>query len=387
MGRAWLAGLALLLALAPVAAKIPAEATFEMDAVTYLYATGVVGTGHMTLGGDGSTELPLHACAFVMLHPGTPNGRVMVRGLYNNASTVDVFVEQFKLPDGKRGYSRDAVADVDGHETMADLALRGNASLRVNTDKYLDPSTDNDTLAGSAALLAAGVRDDLTGARLAAPFEDDDHELHIELTSLPGNPPTQAQYTFTSGGVLPPTEAYGTAFAFENTKFGGRAAIQVSADANAPDGMNELRFVLMSPSGRVVSEASVAPALLAPDSATLEAPLDEFGPYMLLVSGKVALAGYSAQVTLEPPPDFRVHLWWENVTFGAQAYQDYTACAQDVGSPNEVIAVESITARPEPPQMNLKWVFAGVGAGVAVVVLGVKLVSDQISLSAFRKSK
>lgn len=389
MGRAALVAAALLLVLAPAAAKIPPEAEFEMEEVTYLYATGVVGTGRMALGdgGEGSTSLPYQACAFVMLHPGTPNGRVLVRGLYANSTAVDVFLEQFRLPDGKRGYAYDTVADIDGQEAMSDLSLVGNASMRVQGQKYLDPATDNTTLAGRAALLAQGVRDDLDGARLAAAAPDLDHELHVELTSLPGQSPTEARMAFGPTGILPPTDAYGAMYPFDNTKFGGKAVIEVGSSATAPPDANELRFSLMSPSGRIVAEGSVAPALLADDSLTLEAPLDEFGIYLLFVDGKVSLASYSAQVTLQPPADFRLHLWWENVTFGAQAYDDYVACAEAVGSPNEVVAVESVNARPDPPQLDLRIVIAGVVAGAAVVLVAVKLISDQVSLSAFRKSR
>lgn len=389
MRRGGLVALALVvLATVPAAADLPKDASFELDAVTYLYATGVLGSGSMAIGdaADGAGLLPYHACAFVMLHPGTPNGRVMVRGLYGNVTGVEAYLDQFRLPTGKRGYSLDAPAETDGSTVLSDLAITGNATLRVGGDSFADPATDNKTMVGRLALLSSGVRDDSTRARLVGPEPDADSELHLEVTSLPGLPSTSQELTFSSP-ASPPTEAFGQMHVFSNTKFGGRAVLDISTSAPVPTGMNELNFTLIAPSGAHVASATLRPALLADDDVTLEAPLAEFGQYLLLVTGKVALGSYTVQATLEPPEDFRLHLWWENVTFGRQAYDDYIACSDAVGSPNEVVSVESITGRPDPPRFRLGIVVAGVAAGFAVVVLAVKLVSDQVSLAAFRRSK
>lgn len=389
MPRGGLVAFALVvLATVPAAADLPKDASFELDAVTYLYATGVLGSGSMAVGdaADGTGLLPYEACAFVMLHPGTPNGRVMVRGLYANVTGVEAYLDQFRLPTGRRGYSLDAVTTIDSTAVASDLAILGNSTLRVGGDSYADPATDNKTMVGRLALLSTGVRDDASGARLGEPTADPDSELHLELTSLPGLPTTRQEITFSST-IAPPTEAYGQMHTFSNSKFGGRVVLDIATSATAPAGMNELNFTLISPSGTRVAAVTLQPALLANDGATLEAPLAEFGQYLLLVTGKVAFGSYTVEATLEPPADFRLHLWWENVTFGRQAYDDYIACSDAVGSPNEVVSVESITGRPDPPRFRLGIVVAGVAAGFAVIVLAVKLVSDQVSLAAFRRSK
>ena len=47
----------------------------------------------------------------------------------------------------------------------------------------------------------------------------------------------------------------------------------------------------------------------------------------------------------------------------------------------------ALGSRVEPPRYNLPAVVLGVAGAVAAVTIAIKLASDQISLSAFRKAK
>lgn len=402
-----------LLALATGALAAPPEdARFTLDEVEYLYITGVNFTETAVLepAADASSRLPISSCAFVMLHPGTPNGRVVVKSLQAGGVPMELYIDQFRLPDGRRGYAYDSPVMEDGQARLADVAVAGNVTLRVGADKYYDPISssgadllDQDTpdMLGTMRLLTAGVRDDATGAILEGDNVDD-AELHIHMRSNPDAEPQAIVRTFESPRTtppppappvqgpqspIPPTEAYGAAFPFRNLKFGGEATLEVTTRAQAPAGMNALRFSVQSPTGDLVANVTLEPALLQDDVATVRFPLALFGDYKLVVSGRVALATWSATLTMAPPPTLDLHLWWENVTYGYQAYLDYRACEDALQSPNKATAVDAIVGRPPPPQFKLIYVAFGAGGLVGAAAIVVKLASDQVSLTAFRKGK
>lgn len=420
--RAVVALALVLLAIATGAlAAPPKSARFTLDGVEYLYITGVNFTDTAVLepAGNASSQLPISSCAFVMLHPGTPNGRIVVKSLQEGGVPAELYIDQFRLPDGRRGYAYDSTVDEDGLTRLADVAVSGNVTLRIGADKYYDPVSstgidliDKDTpdMLGTMRVLSAGVRDDVTGAVLGGDLVDD-AELHIHMRGNPDAQPQPLVWTFDSprtpspsspqpGGVpvpdvpvpttqypIPPTEAFGAAYPFPNLKFGGEATLAITTTAQAPAGMNELRFAVQSPTGDLVANVTLAPALMQDDDATLTFPLTLFGDYKLVVSGKVALATYSATLTMTPPPALDLHMWWENVTYGHQAYLDYRACEETLQSPNKAEAVEAVVGRPPPPQFKLIYVAFGAGGLVGAVAIVVKLASDQVSLTAFRKGK
>jgi hypothetical protein len=331
-----------------------------------------------------------------MLHPGTPNGRIIVHALQAGSVPSTLYVDQFRLPDGRRGYSYDSTVTEDGLTRLADVAVSGNATLRVASDRYYDPisSVGNETLdkedpdmLGTVRLLAAGVRDDATGAILATDAPEDDAELHVHMRGNPDALPESIQETFASPGIAPPTEAYGAAYSFTNLKFGGEATLAIETTAYAPPGMNELAFSVRDPTGFLIANVTVAPSLAQAGDATLTFPLALFGDYKIIVAGKVALAEYEMTLTMAPPPALDLHLWWENVTYGYQAYLDYRACLKSLRSPDAAISVDSIVDRPPPPQYKLLYVAYGAGGLVSAVAIVVKLASDQVSLAAFRKGK
>ena len=394
--RAVVAVSLVLLAIATGALAAPPEdARFTLDYVEYLYISGVNYTSTAVLEpAAAGASLPMTSCAFVMLHPGTPNGRVIVHSLQDGGVPATFYVDQFRLPDGRRGYSYDSTVSEDGLTRLADVAVSGNGTLRVAADRYYDPisSVGNDTLdkedpdmLGSVRLLTAGVRDDVTGAVLAGE-ETDDAELHIHLRSNPDAVPESIEYTFGSG-IAPPTEAYGAAYTFPNLKFGGEATLAIHTTAHAPAGMNTLHFSVVDPRGDSVANVTLEPALLQDDDATLTFPLDLFGDYKIVVLGQVALAQHTLTLTLAPPPALDLHLWWENVTYGYQAYLDYDACMTNLKSPDASVVTESIVDRPPPPQFKLIYVAFGAGGLIGAVAIVVKLASDQVSLTAFRKGK
>lgn len=385
-----------LLALASDAlAAPPKHARFTLDDVDYLYIAGVNYTSTAVLEpAAAGAALPIASCAFVMLHPGTPNGRIIVHSLQAGGVPATAYIDQFRLPDGRRGYAYDSTVSEDGLTRLADVAVDGNATLRVAADRYYDPvsSVGNATLdkedpdmLGTLRLLTAGVRDDVTGAVLAGE-EPDDAELHVHLRSNPDAVPETLVRTYGSG-ITPPTEAYGAAYSFTNLKFGGEATLAIETTAYAPAGMNALRFAVTDPTGLLVANVTLEPALLQGDEATLTFPLDLFGDYKIVAAGKVSLAQYSMTLTLAPPPALDLHLWWENVTYGYQAFLDYDACLANLKSPDAATVTESVIGRPPPPQYKLIYVAFGAGGLVGAVAIVVKLASDQASLTAFRKGK
>lgn len=377
------------------AAAPPKDAVFALDGVEYLYITGVNRTGQAVLDTpDGEVPLGIESCAFVQLHPGTPNGRARIIGLQGQVP-LEMYIDQFRLANGTRGYSFDKPVTEDGQARVADAAASGNGTLRVLSDRYYDPvSSSGDAnvdredpdLAATLNVLRDGVRDE-AGAVVAGPGAKDP-ELHVHFRSNPEAVPETITYSFQpASAVIPPTEAYGATYVVPNLKLGGQATVALEASANAPDGMNTFVFTILSPSGHEIGNATLRPALLAGDSATLEFPLTEFGNYVVRVAGSVTLGSYTATVTLSPPPAFDLHMWWENVTYGRQAYLDYRACLDELESPNDIVATERIIGRPAPPKYAVALVGMGVVATAALVTTGIKLASDQVSLSAFRKSK
>lgn len=378
----------------PASARPPPEATFVLDGVTYQYMVGPKGTGTMELEGVGT--MPFEGCAFILLHPGTPNGRVVVYGVYDNVTPFLADLQQFTLPNGFPGYRYDAVVEQDGLEVPADFSAAGNATLRVGSLRYYDPVSSTGVpeddreapnMQGSATLLAAGVRDNVTGAVLGAPSSGDP-EIHVRVTSAANATPSSTGFSFTSGTVpLTPSSAYFQAIPFDNLKLGGTGNLQVSATGYGLAGETDLLVYIVSPRGNVVANASLQPALLADDGQQLEFPLDEMGLYQLIISGQTGVASYAGSVTLAPPETFDLHLWWDNVTYGRDAYDAYLECSKAVRSPNAVVATDRVVARPLPPQFLLGTVAVGIGTVATIVLLVVKLVSDQVSLTSFRKSK
>lgn len=373
----------------------PDDAYFTLDGVEYAYITGVNGTSRTVLTtGAGEVPLDLNICAFVQINPRTDNGVVRVLGLQGGLIPIDMRVDQFRLEDsGFRGFAYDRTVNEDGSEVLADIHIRGNGTMRVQARAYYDPvsSSGDDELdkedpdmLGIVNLLRDGVR----GENGTLALQRGDPELHLHMTSRPNAGPETITYTFQSPGtVTPPTEAYGATYLIPNLKLGGQGTIVLSSTAYAAAGMNQIVFRVIAPSGREVANATLEPALLSNDGDTLEFPLLEFGSYALLVTGSMSLSSYTAQVTLAPPTEFDLHIWWENVTYGHQGYLDYKACTELNGSPNAIIGTQRVVARPPPPQLRMGLVVFGVVAGIAVVTTAIKLASDQISLTSFRKTK
>lgn len=395
--RAALAAGLVLLALATGALAMPPKGSvFEVDGVEYMYITGVNHTSTAVLGpaADGSGALPIATCAFIQVHPGSPFGVMRVHGLQEHSIDIDLRVDQLRLPNGTRGYAFDTLVEEDGHQAMADLAFAGNGSMRVRSERYVDPVASTGIpelddlvpdLVGTVGVLAQGTRDDGTGA--IADALQDDGELHLHLRSSPDANPARIAHSFDSGILIPSTQAYGDTDVFQNLKFGGQARWDIAATSHGQPGSTELTFVAIAPNGTEVANVTVAPSLLQDDGATVEFPLAAFGPYTVRVSGSATLASYESTITLSPPESFDLHLWWENVTYGYQAYQDYRACTDVLGTPNSIIGVDRIIGRPQPPQYNVVYAILGVTGGVGLATVAIKLAADQVSMSVFRKNK
>lgn len=416
--RSLLLAVVLVLAIATGAlAAPPKEARFTLDAVEYLYIAGVNRTGTATL--NGGAPMPIDSCAFVMLHPGTPNGRVIVHGA-QGFTAFDLYVDQLRLDNGKRGYAYDKPVSEDGLAAVADVAVQGNATLRILGERYYDPVSssgdalidkDQPQMRGAVVSLPAGVRGDADGQVLSTPQKGDE-ELHVHMRSSPEAAGRDIVFPFSSSnpavtqvddpagvppgtvpqvppGTVPilPTEAYSDAFVFDNLKLGGMGTLAMEAQAYAAAGQNQLTFAVVSPMGDRVAEFSLAPAMGAADSASATFPLDLMGKYMVFITGQANMATYSGSVTLQAPEAVDLHLWYENVTYGEQAYNDYRACTDRIGSTNEVVGVESVIGQPIPPRFDPWLAVVAVVAAIVGVTVVVKLGVDQVAASSFRKGK
>lgn len=395
MMRAALATAVLLALLAaPAHGGLPESSTFELDGVDYQYVAGVNGTQRATLStADGPVPLDLQGCAFVMLHPGTPNGRVL-SFLRIGDVPLESYLDQLRLPNGTRGYHVDEPTVMDGKRSVADLLITGNATLRVDGQRYPDPvgstgdaDTDRDLpdLVGTATLLRTGVEPDTA----ANAFEEAPDELHLRIANHPDAVPTSRTYAFASPGDVPPlpSEDYGVTHSFPNSKVGGRIEVDIQADALGLPGSTSLRASLHAPDGRELANATLEPFAAAPDGATLAAALTEFGTYTVRVTGTQSFATYQGTATLHPPESFELRVWWENVTFGAQAYDDLVACKESTRTSGDAGFVASFVNRPQPPRFHYGVVVASVAAVVALAVVLVKLASEELSLAAFRKMR
>jgi hypothetical protein len=393
----------------PAAGALPEEAGFWFDGVFYEYATGRLGSGVILLdNGTGEPEPePFLGCAFAMLHPRTGNGRVMVKGLFGLATTLHADVEPFFFEDPETGndttgYKYDEEVEFEGHDILTDVYVTGNASMRVAASKYYDPvsstgvsMTDKKApkLAGQTLITQQGLYDE-NGTLRPQPLLGDE-EMHVRISSKSEASPVGFSYSYTSEGDLPvsdggtttPSETFSARHSFDNLKWGGKGTLTVTASALAPPEMNEFTFRVYAPNGSQVGNLSVAPAVGDPDSATLTFPLAELGRYYIAVNGKIALGSYTANVRLDPPPGFDLHLVFDNVTYGYDAYVDYMECKDVTRGPNAPAATDFITKPPEPPQMALEWVLVGIGGAGIAALTGIKLASDQMSLSSFRKAK
>ncbi len=367
----------------------------ELEGVAYYFAYGNLESSTLAVGTaqDGSPIIPFKGCLFAQLRPEMEHGVIRLIGMADNVTPIEITVNGFT--GGSEGGIAMNIPVDSGLDSsaptqpaaQADVAAWGTARLRVDGQNYLDPATDNNFTSATFFVTSQGFRDDATGA--GGPATTEDWEVHMRLGTLPGVAALDETFTFVPTGDLPdgsllPSETHGALFFFDNTRFGGTARVHVEAEANAPAGMNEIIVSVRGPTGLSVGNATLRPALQAPDVADMDFPLSEFGRYSISTRGSVALAKYTIDVTLVPPETLDLNLWWENVTLGAAAPRGYASCQQEVQRPGGSMA-GAVVARAVPPPYDLATVIVGIAAASVAVILVVAILVHNATGSKVRK--
>jgi hypothetical protein len=396
--------------------KIPEGAFYEYDGVPYFFAQGNRTTGHFAIGPayNGTPQLDFTGCSVGQFRTDLDNGRASMVGVGPGGVHLRFDIDEFDhdaTPEG--GIAEELRSDggegnLSAAYPMVDTLLSafGTGSLIVNGDAYDDPVTGSSKWDATFSVTTTGFRDDATGAILEpdgsvwdpgnsseARTTEDDLEIHLRFESPPNANTTSGPevLTFVPAGDLPdgtilPAETYGQAFEFPNTKFGGRGHIEIATSSYAPEGENDLLFTLLSPTGVLLGESRMQPALLQNDQQQFDFPLEEFGNYYVLVTGQISLAQYEIEVTQSPPDTAAFHLWWENVTFGRQGYDDWATCQSTLGSINGEVVAYPVVMRPGPPGMLVRMLVAAVAATVVGIVVATRFISDSRSATSFLKA-
>lgn len=376
-----------------VALPVGAQSAYHgVDGVTYYFAMGTRLSGHVVNHGDaaGPHTLNFTGCAFAQFRPETGGGRMHVIGLIDDLTYLEVEFDEFLSPDGTTpAIMPNLTLDGSYGQTptvRTSMAAWGTAVVLVDNEVLPEPVGDGERYDASFYTGHDGVRDDET---LAPSTEADrgDHELHLRLRTPDDAVPTSVQGRFAPSGDLPgglfsPNEAYSDRLVIPNLKYGGTAVFAIRMTANAPPDMNDVEFSVQSPTGQALGSVRLTPSILGAADGELRVPLSEFGMYAIEARGKVALSSYTIDITLEPADVFDLDFWWEDVEYGQEAGPAMNQCRKQMGY---AIVPGSIIGRDDPPSFLLELVFVGVIAGIATVLLIVRIVSDSATSSLFRK--
>lgn len=373
-----------------------------MEDVTYGFAYGAVDSMHVSVGPsfDGESELPVNGCSVAIIAPKQNNfeGRGRVRSFAffgGSAVTVDfhntTHLLQLKDVDGSLDHSGPQHPKV-----QAELAMYGNAEMYVDDIAYFDPATLEPQFKASYFFTPTGFRNEgvvyKEGGGIFAPGDpallEDRWEAHLRVEGAPGTSNTILQASVPPDGLLPgrftANSEYRGGFEFYNQHFNGEATLDVDFEADAPEGMNELSFRVRAPNGDIIANETVRAGLLAPDSATLDFPLAQFGFYYVEVTGQVTLSQYHYTLEQRSTEPFDLWFWWENTTVGVPAWQEFNGCYDYVGEPNAAVA--SIVGRIPPPQMNVMLLVLGLLGTLAVLLVGGRLFGQTVVEARFKNT-
>jgi hypothetical protein len=175
---------------------------------------------------------------------------------------------------------------------------------------------------------------------------------------------------------------YEQRFSIPNTRFGGVAKVTLSASSLAPPGQTDLHLAVFSPGGLEVANLTVSPdtTATAGETQTAEFPLDDFGNYVVRVTGKIALGNYQVSAVLQPPEHgLDLNFWWDAPSFGNAARSAYRECNAEV--PSTYVGEALPPSYPTGPVIA-----AAVGVAAAVLIV-MKLVSHTRATGAFHRAK
>jgi hypothetical protein len=370
--------------------------------------------GHRSLGFayDGAAVHDYESCLAIDVTPRNNKGQVVVAGLFNPDTAVDIRFEDFWLKDKQDPLVRDAPifgSNVGGYplpELDAFAAGWGNATFEVDFEEYPDvvngpPFDEEDEWNWTAMffLTKNGIRNNATKAMTrinGAPFdparprdvrlEADDWEAHLVLRNHTSNgQPWRLPFNF--GGPAVSTvrdDQFQAAHVLPNYLYGGEALVRIEVTAPTLLQTN-LRFELYSPSDKSLGNWTLGGIPTATDVRTFTVPLDELLEYRFRVSGTLALASYRISGTMVGPEEATLYFWWEDFTFGHRAVREGDQCRGLVHGDLQEPAPLTIQT-PDPRPLALRLVILGVAATILMGLYITKLVMDSVSTSTFLRT-
>jgi hypothetical protein len=400
--------LALLLLALPLGTAAPEEESApssyaSIDGVAYHLASGRVnGSALAHDAGGGERLLDFQGCAFTQFRPGFGRGRVAVDGLIDGVVPVKLEMSDFEAGGGfvESNVTVDASqhpALPEGGRARAEIAARGVAQMHAgiveNEDgfpalgNFTDPVTGSQELSAAVFVARDGSRGE--GGAPQPEVQRDDDEIHVVVATPPGaEPQSQAMWfgppAFTADGSAFPEGEHAASYRFLNTRYGGVAALTVTASARAPPGQNEVTVTVYSPDGFEAANATVAPSILGPSTVELEVPLDQLGDYTVLARGRLLMGNYRIDVELQPAAGFRFDFFWEEFHRGEEARNANSQCLKELGLRAQVVS-GSVRRNP-PPMFPMELVVMGVVAAVVTGLFLVKLGYETLSSAEFKRS-
>ncbi|MES2154819.1 MAG: hypothetical protein V4510_06750 [bacterium] len=368
----------------------------RVDGVTYYMAFGGSGSGVMALGSapTGHPTAVFAGCALAQLRPEREHGIVRMVGVVDGITPVTIDVSSFHGGGDKQGgiatnITLDGALD-DGPDhpaVLASAAAWGTARISVNGANFTDPVGDGEEFTATFFAANDGLRDDATHALAAKPVAGQS-EFHLRVRSPTGAAPKPATFHTESPDNLPAglgsyAPEYKAFRPFANVKYGGKAVAHVTTSADAPPGLNQLTFTVLSPIGAAVANQTVAFDATTNGKVDLPFDLDHLGMYGLQVTGKMATGHYAVDIEMTPPSDFDLNMWWDSVLFGLKGRAQMSPCTENLES---TTGVSAAVGRPKPPQYPVQDVILAVAGTAVGLLVAVKLVMHTRSTASFRRS-
>ncbi|HLE47077.1 MAG TPA: hypothetical protein VI818_02175 [Candidatus Thermoplasmatota archaeon] len=377
------------------------------------FAFGQSDAGFFGLGQafNGTATQPFEGCFFADVNDDTNVGRIQMVGWLGLDSKVNI---DFGLPNGTLEQGGGVLLHgknvpptehpIPFPDAPAEAQTWGNATFELNNGDYDDPVSRNANWTAYFVHFDDGVRrdDDRSVRNMRGGAFDSfaprnveirrgDAEAHIvlrsnegSLTQLNGTRNFPAPGEPGSGGPITNRNYLGEHF-FENRALGGLGRFTIMLQGTGPSlAATKLAFAFVSPGGRVLANVTLGGNPLPTEQKVVVLPLDEVLVYMIRVTGEATAANY--RINLHPYADtpLQYEFWWENVTVG-NAYDAWEECTRRLDAREWAAPVPNDQSLPRPEGIRLDIILVGIGGGVVVILLLVKLVLDSVKGAEFRK--
>lgn len=374
------------------------EAYGVQEDVVYGFAYGAPQSAYASMGPDFAAEslVPIDGCAYSIIREDAQRGRARAQAFFGGATVIMDFSNTTNIlidasVDGREDHGGEQYPRV-----QAEMAMYGDATIEVDGQPYIDPVTGDAEFKTSYVVTPTGYRhegvafaDDGGMYSLGEPaLLREEWEIQMRIEGAEGTTETSFQVTQPSDQLIPGrftlNANYEDTYTFPNQHFDGEGLLDVSFTSEALEGLNELTFRVRAPNGDVVANTTVTAALGNDGQDSKTFPLDQFGNYMVDVSGSVALSQYDFTFTQSSNAPFDLWMWWENVTVGVDAWYQFADCNEYVGEPNAVVA--SDVGRPPPPGLNLTVIALAIVGTVIVLMTASRLFGQTVTAARFKKT-